>query len=35
VEDGQVVERGNHDDLLDESGRYANLWSVQAGIIDG
>ncbi|WP_372480138.1 ABC transporter ATP-binding protein [Halomicrobium sp. HM KBTZ05] len=34
LEDGQVVERGTHDDLLGEDGLYANLWAVQAGEID-
>jgi len=34
LEDGQVVERGTHDDLLAEDGLYANLWAVQAGEID-
>jgi ATP-binding cassette subfamily B protein len=35
LEDGEIVERGNHDDLLDEDGLYAHLWGVQAGEIDG
>ena len=34
LEDGQIVERGSHDDLLAENGLYANLWAVQAGEID-
>ncbi|WP_336035123.1 ABC transporter ATP-binding protein [Halobacterium yunchengense] len=34
LEDGEVVERGTHDDLLAEEGLYANLWGVQAGEID-
>ncbi|MDS0260845.1 ABC transporter ATP-binding protein/permease [Haloarcula sp. S1CR25-12] len=34
LEDGRVVERGSHDDLLAEDGLYANLWAVQAGEID-
>lgn len=34
VEDGKIVERGNHEDLLDEDGLYANLWRVQAGEIE-
>ncbi|MDG5778185.1 ABC transporter ATP-binding protein [Haloarculaceae archaeon H-GB2-1] len=34
LEDGRVVERGSHADLLDEDGLYANLWAVQAGEID-
>ena len=34
LEDGQIVERGSHDDLLAENGLYAKLWAVQAGEID-
>jgi ATP-binding cassette subfamily B protein len=34
VERGQIVERGTHDDLLEEDGLYANLWRVQAGEIE-
>jgi ATP-binding cassette subfamily B protein len=34
VDDGEVVERGTHDDLLESDGLYANLWRVQAGEID-
>jgi len=34
LEDGAVVERGTHDDLLAADGLYANLWAVQAGEID-
>jgi ATP-binding cassette subfamily B protein len=34
VEDGRVVERGTHDDLIDDDGLYAHLWGVQAGEID-
>jgi ATP-binding cassette subfamily B protein len=34
VEDGRVVERGTHDELIDENGLYAHLWGVQAGEID-
>ncbi|MFC4988002.1 ABC transporter ATP-binding protein [Saliphagus infecundisoli] len=34
VEDGRIVERGDHEALLEEDGLYANLWSVQAGEMD-
>jgi len=34
LEDGEIVERGTHEDLLDNDGLYANLWGVQAGEID-
>ncbi|WP_436345104.1 ABC transporter ATP-binding protein [Natronorubrum sp. FCH18a] len=31
LEDGRIVERGTHEDLLEMDGRYATLWNVQAG----
>ena len=34
LEDGRIVERGTHDELLGEGGLYAHLWGVQAGEID-
>ncbi len=34
LEDGQIVERGDHESLLEEDGLYAKLWGVQAGEID-
>ncbi|MFC5133670.1 MULTISPECIES: ABC transporter ATP-binding protein [Haloferacaceae] len=34
LEDGEVVERGTHDELLENGGLYAHLWGVQAGEID-
>ena len=34
LEDGRIVERGTHDDLVDEDGLYAKLWGVQAGQIE-
>jgi ATP-binding cassette subfamily B protein len=34
IDDGQVAERGTHEELLAEDGLYAHLWGVQAGEID-
>jgi len=34
VEDGRIVERGTHTQLLENDGLYAHLWGVQAGEID-
>ncbi|WP_424004768.1 ABC transporter ATP-binding protein [Haloarcula salina] len=31
LNDGKIVERGKHDDLIEQGGLYANLWSVQSG----
>ena len=34
LDEGKIVERGTHDDLLTRDGLYAHLWGVQAGEID-
>ncbi|MFB6126675.1 MAG: ABC transporter ATP-binding protein [Halolamina sp.] len=34
LEDGRIVERGTHGELIDNDGVYAHLWGVQAGEID-
>ncbi len=34
LDDGEIVERGSHDELLQQNGLYANLWRVQAGDFD-
>ncbi|MCH8907364.1 MAG: ABC transporter ATP-binding protein [Candidatus Heimdallarchaeota archaeon] len=31
LENGKIVEQGNHDELVDQDGLYANLWKVQTG----
>ncbi|WP_129112840.1 ABC transporter ATP-binding protein [Halegenticoccus tardaugens] len=34
LDEGRVVERGTHDELVALSGLYATLWAVQAGDLD-
>ena len=35
IESGQVVESGNHEELLDQAGRYADLYSHQFNPTEG
>jgi ABC-type multidrug transport system fused ATPase/permease subunit len=32
IEDGRIVERGQHDELMARQGRYHQLYTVQARI---
>ncbi|WP_455449949.1 ABC transporter ATP-binding protein [Natrinema thermotolerans] len=34
LEGGEIVERGTHEELLENGGLYSHLWGVQAGEID-
>lgn len=34
VQDGRIVESGKHDELVDECGVYANLYSLQFGLAE-
>lgn len=31
LENGRIVEQGTHDELLNQNGKYAQMWKVQAG----
>ncbi len=31
LDDGKIVERGNHDDLLARDGHYKHIWDIQRG----
>jgi len=33
LEDGEVVEDGTHDSLIEKQGVYARLWAVQTGVV--
>ena len=30
MDNGEIVERGSHDELVARNGKYAELWSAQA-----
>ncbi len=34
LDDGEIVETGTHDELLENEGLYASLWRVQVGDVD-
>jgi len=34
MDDGEIVEQGTHDELLDRDGAYAALWKVQVGAVE-
>ena len=34
LQDGEIVERGNHDELFEQDGIYRKLWSMQGGFED-
>jgi ATP-binding cassette subfamily B protein len=34
LDEGEIVERGDHGHLIREDGLYANLWHVQGGEMD-
>lgn len=33
LEQGRIMERGNHEDLINAKGRYADLWSKQISAV--
>tara|TARA_A100001015_G_C15043198_1_gene741334 strand:- start:1372 stop:3150 length:1779 start_codon:yes stop_codon:yes gene_type:complete len=33
IEDGKVVEQGNHENLISKEGLYKKLWDIQTGVI--
>lgn len=33
IKDGKLAQEGHHDDLVEQGGAYADLWSIQSGAI--
>ncbi|MBT33461.1 MAG: ATPase, partial [Thalassobius sp.] len=33
LKEGEIIESGTHDSLLEQKGLYAELWNVQTGIV--
>lgn len=31
LENGRIIEDGSHSELLEDGGKYAEMWRVQAG----
>ena len=34
LEQGQITERGKHDELLSRNGKYAEMWNKQKGALE-
>jgi len=34
LDDGEIVEQGSHEELLERDGQYAALWNVQVGAVE-
>jgi ATP-binding cassette subfamily B protein len=34
LEQGQITERGTHDELLNRNGKYAEMWNKQKTAVD-
>ncbi|CAN8070645.1 unnamed protein product [Agarophyton chilense] len=35
VNNGRIVERGSHDELVQKKGLYGHMWAIQAGMVNG